>query len=136
MPSRHPGHSSRAGLTLIELMFVMVVVATLAAITVPSMRGYASASHESSLKETARDIADGLEADFLRTKGYPATANSFATAHAETPRIKVSGVAWGIFGTTADGSGATVIVRSLTDSTVSCSLGVGSLASTGLTCTP
>lgn len=128
--------AARAGLTLIELLIVMVVVAILAAITVPSMRNYATASHESSLKETARDIGSGLEADFLRTKGYPATANSFATAHAETPRIIVSGVTWGVFGTTADGSGATVIVRSLSDSTVSCSLGVGSLASKGLTCTP
>jgi prepilin-type N-terminal cleavage/methylation domain-containing protein len=125
----------RRGFTMLEILIALIIIGVLAAMAIPQVSGSAGASRQVNLKQTANDIASGLEADYLLNKGYPSTAGSFAAAHAELPRIKVSGVEWGVFSTTPDRSGAIVQVRPLTNAADSCSLGVGSLSSAGSVCT-
>ncbi|SDS65173.1 type IV pilus assembly protein PilE [Halopseudomonas litoralis] len=74
------GFSRRlAGLTLLELMVVLVIVGILAAIALPSYQGYV---HKSRAKTAAADLvglAAAVEARFQRTLAYP-TADIAGTA--------------------------------------------------------
>ena len=128
------GNRERHGVSLVEILISIVILAVLVAIAVPSTTKYAATSRQVNLQQTARDIADGLDAEFLRMKGYPTAAAYYATSHPETPRIKPAGVQWGVFSTTTDARGALVKVEDAADLTDQCTLGIGTLASSGLVC--
>ena len=71
------------GLTLLELMVVLVIVGILAAIALPSYQSYV---HKSRAKTAAADLvglAAAVEARFQRTLAYP-TANIAGTAAMRT----------------------------------------------------
>jgi type IV pilus assembly protein PilE len=59
-----------AGVTLIELMMVMVVVAILAAIAVPSYRGYVIRASRADAKAATLSMAGALERCFTRFNAY------------------------------------------------------------------
>lgn len=76
------------GLTLLELMVVLVIVGILAAIALPSYQGYV---HKSRAKTAAADLvglAAAVEARFQRTLAYP-TANITGT-----PAVRASFPQW------------------------------------------
>jgi type IV pilus assembly protein PilE len=59
-----------AGVTLIELLMVMVVVAILAAIAVPSYRGYVIRASRADAKAAVLSMAGALERCFTRFNAY------------------------------------------------------------------
>lgn len=65
---RYPRESS--GFTLIELMIVMVVIAILTAVAVPSYSNYVVRSHRQAGKNILYNVADRQEQYFIDNKQY------------------------------------------------------------------
>jgi len=58
------------GFTLIELMIVIVIVAVLAAIAIPSYRQYVLRTHRAEAKRTLLDVATAQEKFYLQNNTY------------------------------------------------------------------
>jgi len=70
--NRRSGTKAR-GFTLIELIIAMVIVATLAAIAIPSYQAYVLRSHRTDAKSALLDIASLEERLFSTTNSYSQT---------------------------------------------------------------
>ncbi len=68
--TRYPGRLRQQGVTLMELMVVMVVVGILAAIAIPSYRQYVIRVTRSDAKRELLGLAQRLERCFTRTNSY------------------------------------------------------------------
>lgn len=77
--SRRGSVGGCAGLTLLELMVVLVIVGILAAIALPSYQGYVQKSRAKTAAADLVGLAAAVEARFQRTLAYPA-ANIAGTA--------------------------------------------------------
>lgn len=64
---------SQSGLTLIELMVVVVVVAILASIALPSYQNYVTKSRAQAAAADLGALAAAVESRFQRTLSYPTT---------------------------------------------------------------
>jgi len=62
--------SAQAGVTLIELMIVVVIVAILASVAIPSYRNYVMRSQRSDAKEALLRLATAQEKFFLQNNRY------------------------------------------------------------------
>jgi type IV pilus assembly protein PilE len=68
--TRYPGSMRQRGVTLMELMVVMVVVGILAAIAIPSYRQYVIRATRTDAKTELLGLASRLERCFTRTFNY------------------------------------------------------------------
>lgn len=66
--------STSQGVTLIELMIVIVVVAVLASIAVPSYRQYVIRTHRTEAKATLLNVAAAQEKFYLQNNTYATNA--------------------------------------------------------------
>lgn len=66
---------SSKGFTLIELMIVVVILAVIAAIAMPSFLGQIRKARRSDAKQALFDVAAKLEQFYQDNKGYPTAAN-------------------------------------------------------------
>lgn len=102
------------GFTLIELMIVVLIVAVLAAIAIPSYRKYVLQSHRSVAKSTLLEMASREERYYTLNNAYPSSATSlgYSTAtisvpDANSPYYQVSVVSGGgSFSLKADPTGS------------------------------
>ena len=87
-------HRVQHGVTLIELMIVLVIVSILAAIAIPSYRDHIRRGARSSAQQFLLDLAQKQEQFFLDQRQYstlfgpPGTANSLNLNFAESPAAK------------------------------------------------
>jgi len=68
------------GMTLIELMIVVVVIAVLASIAIPSYRQYVLRSHRVEAKEALLNVAAAQERFYLQNNTYTTDLTSASTA--------------------------------------------------------
>ena len=73
--SRHLAMKAQRGVTLIELITVMVIVGILTAIAVPSYRSYMVRANRTDAKTALLSAASGLERCFTRSNTYVGCAN-------------------------------------------------------------
>ena len=73
--------SRNAGVTLMELLMVMVVISILAAIAIPSYRGYAIRASRSDGKAAVLSMAGALERCFTRFNAYNNAGCGIATTN-------------------------------------------------------
>ena len=130
-------HRPRSGLTLVELLVVVVVLAVLAAVLLPQSSGTDRPAVALRLKHDATTVAAGVEAQFDRLGAYPAGAGAAAPTHAELPGVTGSpSTTWALAPVDADGRGAVVVVSDAAGTGITCQVGVGRRrASAPLTCT-
>mgnify|MGYP001215710884 CR=1 FL=1 len=70
LPAARPARSRMRGFTLIELMIVVVVVAILAAVAIPSYRDYVIRSKRSAAKQVLMEAAQYLERNYTAAGCY------------------------------------------------------------------
>lgn len=75
---RQPGRASDAGVTLIEMMVVLVIIALVAAIIVPNVIGRPDEARVAVLRTDLRSIGSALELYRLDNQTYPTTAQGLA----------------------------------------------------------
>jgi len=68
--------SRRVGFTLIELMVVVVILAILAAMTIPRMKNTKGRAHAAALRTDLRNLANAEEAFFAANSRYSAAFDS------------------------------------------------------------
>ena len=66
---------NNSGFTLIELMIVIVILAVIAAIAIPSFFAQVQKARRSDAKQALFDVAAKLEQYYADNKGYPTVAN-------------------------------------------------------------
>lgn len=64
------------GFSMIELMIVLVIIAILAAIAIPSYRQYVLRSHRTDATRAMQDLASRQENYFFSNNRYPSTMSS------------------------------------------------------------
>ena len=69
----------RRGFTLIELMVVLAIVATLISIVVPKYFSAVDQARETALKETLKVVRDAIDKHFSDTGKYPETLDDLVT---------------------------------------------------------
>lgn len=65
-----------AGFSMVELMIVVVIIAILSAIAIPSYRQYVLRSHRTDATRALQDLASRQENYFFANNRYPATLGS------------------------------------------------------------
>jgi type IV pilus assembly protein PilE len=79
-------HKSRqAGFTLVELIVAMLILATLAAIAIPSYNSYVLRSHRSEAKSALLDLASLEERYFSTNNNYTAVPSNLGYPGASAP---------------------------------------------------
>jgi len=78
--SRRLASNARAGFTLIELLLVMVIIAILAAIVVPTFVGRSQQARITRAKADIANLGTCLHAVEIDTGSYPATLDGLVTA--------------------------------------------------------
>ena len=73
-------HTRAAGFTLMEVIIVMVVVAILVSIAVPSYQNYVLKSHRVSAKTALLDLANRQESYYALNNTYASQANTLGLA--------------------------------------------------------
>lgn len=68
------------GLTLIEVMIVLMILAILAAITIPNVLRHKITANDTMAKATLKTIAVALESYFIDNSQYPAVTDELMTA--------------------------------------------------------
>jgi type IV pilus assembly protein PilE len=84
----------QSGVTLIELVIVMIIIGILAAIAVPSYRQYVIRSQRSDARDALLALATAQEKFYLRCNTYAAdlaSADSCADAELASPAISKNG---------------------------------------------
>ncbi len=91
---RRPGRrDGQAGVTLIEMMVVLVIIAVVAAMIVPNVIGRPDEARVTVAKTDLRSIAGALEIYRLDNRTYPSTAQGLS-ALVERPTIPPEPVSW------------------------------------------
>src|SRR5215471_8252238 len=98
---RHSGNARQAGVTLLELMMVMTIVAILGAIALPSYRQYSIRAHRVDAKTALLRVATDQERFYLQNHRYGTMAE--LTAALGTPALSEKR-AYAIAVTAADAS--------------------------------
>ena len=80
--------SSQAGVTLIELMIVVMIVAVLAAIAVPGYRQYVLRSHRTEARASLLALATAQEKFYLQCNTYTAALDPAAATDCGTDNIR------------------------------------------------
>jgi type IV pilus assembly protein PilE len=83
MQMTHPHRA--AGFTLVELIVAMVILATLAAIAIPSYKNYVLKSHRAEAKSALLDLASLEERYFSANNNYTATPTDLGYPGASAP---------------------------------------------------
>lgn len=125
----------RPGFTLVELCIVIVLVTILATVAIGSNSVGTRAGAVGRVKAVATRMAGVVDANYLITLSYPMSSGFFSTNHAEVPRAGITNDPWAVTTVTVDGRGAIIQAKSVTDATIVCTVGVGSLVQTGQSCT-
>jgi type IV pilus assembly protein PilE len=82
----HMTHSYReAGFTLVELIVAMVILATLAAIAIPSYNSYVLKSHRAEAKSALLDLASLEERYFSANNNYTAVPTNLGYPYGSAP---------------------------------------------------
>ena len=76
MTQIHNNTPRNAGVTLLELMIVVVVIALLTTMAVPTYTGFVQRSHRSEAREALSDLAARQEQFFLNNKYYATTTTA------------------------------------------------------------
>ncbi len=102
----HSGKVRQAGITLIELMMVLTIVAILGAIAVPSYTQYTRRAHRTDAKTALLRLATNQERFYLQNRRYGTNAELAALGFPNNPPRSDNG-AYAIAITAADASGFT-----------------------------
>jgi type II secretion system protein G len=87
-----PGSGTlRAGFTLVEMLVVIVVLATLAAIVLPRFLNCGRRSREAALRTDLRILRNAITCFYNDTSWYPATLADLAAASAPATALNVGG---------------------------------------------
>lgn len=114
------------GFTLIELLIVVVLIAILAAIAIPSLFQTKERSFLVTMKSDLRNLASAQEAYFSDWQTYSSSLANLGTLFIVSPRVSVS-----IDSATVTGWGATA---TYTTTTQTCSVAVTFVAAGTPTC--
>ena len=85
---RDGNRSGNRGVTLIELLMVVVVISILAAIAIPSYRGYALRASRADGKAAVLSMAGALERCFTRFNAYNNAGCGIATSNVSSTEGK------------------------------------------------
>tara|TARA_R110000787_G_scaffold40266_6_gene100272 strand:- start:2077 stop:2553 length:477 start_codon:yes stop_codon:yes gene_type:complete len=92
-PRRQRQRDHQAGVTLIEMMVVLVIIAVVAAMVVPNVIGRPDEARVTVTQTDLRSIAGALELYRLDNRVYPSTAQGLS-ALVERPTIAPEPVSW------------------------------------------
>lgn len=90
---QRPARDSQAGVTLIEMMVVLVIIAVVAAMVVPNVIGRPDQARVTVAQTDLRSIAGALEIYRLDNRTYPSTAQGLA-ALVSRPSLPPEPVNW------------------------------------------
>jgi len=79
------------GFTLIELMVVVVIIAIIASIAIPSFFDSVRKARRSDAKEALFDVSARLEQYYQDNKGYPTTADMTLLGYLNNPYVSPEG---------------------------------------------
>jgi general secretion pathway protein G len=91
--TRQKRRNPQAGVTLIEMMVVLVIIAVVAAMIVPNVIGRPDEARVTVAQSDMRSIAGALEIYRLDNRTYPSTAQGLA-ALVERPTVPPEPVSW------------------------------------------
>lgn len=92
-PRRQKARDAEAGVTLIEMMVVLVIIAVVAAMVVPNVIGRPDQARATVAKSDLQAIAGALEIYRLDNRSYPSTAQGLA-ALVNRPTVPPEPVNW------------------------------------------
>ncbi len=78
--SRNTTRSRQAGVTLLELMIVVVIIGTLAVTAIPAYRGYTQRVHRTEAKSALLELAANQERWYLQNNTYTANLGDLGFA--------------------------------------------------------
>lgn len=92
-PKRRKQRDAEAGVTLIEMMVVLVIIAVVAAMVVPNVIGRPDEARVTVARTDLRSIAGALEIYRLDNRNYPSTAQGLS-ALVERPTVPPEPINW------------------------------------------
>ena len=107
------------GFTLVELMVVVMIIAILMAIAIPTFLNSRKRAQDAAAKSNVRNGLAAAQAVFTETQGYPATTAMLTSLAAEEPSLTfVATVSTGpkVISVVTDPAAATVVVSALAKS--------------------